>query len=376
MLFFILTLIAFPEQTQAQDVTAELKKITDSVKSALDDYCTQARMINGTVSTYDLDGTEKKLRHKTVIKSDKTRYITAQYNAEDRFVSAEVYRDFGDMRQALLIETYRVSNEPTLRFEYYAKKGEKNDHFVTIDDIRTFAYDTPSAFALRPVSHLKLSFLDLLDYPAFKVTSIRHHQSGNNKLVKLNFQVDQELNAKQPPDLQLANLQEGWFELRPDQFWTVNSAEYMIPANRRRPGRRWKTEVTYDAAKNAIPLPKEIKMTTVDQKEKTDLKPISQLYEFDLKLITVPLPDDQVTLTQFKLKERTPDEWLKDQEILRKQETESAPAPAGGFPIASSGPAVSPWVWLGGGLASILLLIVASFQFTAKKTTPPPAPLK
>jgi hypothetical protein len=372
MLTLALTLLISQPPTPVQDPAAELKKFTPVILSSLDAYCLQAHKFNGTVSSYQIDGTNKKLTHKTVVKSDKSKYMIIEYNGNQQFNSAEIYRELGGTRQVLLFAYSIASKSPRLQKEYYSKVGEKfiSDEYENMyDNSRFYAYESPTTFALRPMPPTKLAFADLLDFPAFKVTSMDLRQTEAGRIAKISFKVDQALNAKQNSENQLHNLQEGWFELRPDQFWTMNQSEYTFVADRRG-NQKWKVEYVYDGNEKEVPLLREIKMTITDPKENTQVKPISRVIDFDFKLIEGTLPDDQFNLSQFNIPERTVEEGLKELEDRAKRESLdklNPPTPPGGFPLAKKEFEVPPWAWLAGGLVVFFIVVQLVFRITAKK---------
>lgn len=360
MLLSALPLLLLLHLSPVQDATADFKKNTTAIVTALDAFCLQARKVNGTVSSYQVDGTNKKLTQKTVLKADKSRNMTLEYNADQRFVKGLVFREYGDMRQALVLDYDRGTKGPRLQIDFYAKKGEKFVNFDYENDVnRVFAYDSPTTYALRPIPQLKLSFVDLLDYPAFKITSVENIDGKEGKLIKVTFKVDQEINAKQTEENRLNDLKQGWIEVRPDQFWTVLRSEYIL-GGARGPTRNWKADFTYDQGKNVIPLLKQITMATIDQKANTELKLLSRQIDFDFKIVEGALPDDQFSLTQFGIPERTAEEGLAILAERKKRESLdelNPPSPPSGFAIAKKGIEVSPWVWLGSGLVAIILVI-------------------
>ncbi len=372
MLTFALSLLIFQPPASVQDPAAELKKLTPAILSSLEKYCLEAHKLNGTVSSYLVDGANKKLTHKTVVKSDKSRYMIVEYNGDQRFVSAEVCREAGDTRQALVLVYSVASKTPRLQQEYYVKKGDKfiSDEYDNMNDnARMYAYYSPTTFALRPMPQMNLSFADLIENPAFVVTSLENTQGEGGKIVKISFKIDQEINAKQSSDNQIHALRQGWFELRPDQYWTMNRAEYTL-VGARKEVTKWKVDFLYDREKNVIPLLKEIKMTGVDQKENAASKPINEAKEFDFKVVEEVLPDEQFSLSQINSPERTVEAGLKHLEDRTRREALAnlnPPPPPGGFPVAKQAFEVPPWVWLAGGLVAFLVVMQIVFRVTSKK---------
>ena len=369
MLLLFLTMLSFLQPSTVQDPSMELKKWSQSISSSLDAYCLKARKVNGTVSNYQLVGTNKKLTLKTILKADQNKYLILEYNGNDQFTAGELYRQSGDTQQVVIFSYSKASKGPRMQKEYYAKVGEKfvEDEYENQNyNNRVYAYDSSTTYALRPMPQVKLTLADLLEYPAFKVTSFEIRQGENGKIAKISFLVDQEVNAKQSSDKQLADLKSGWFELRPDQFWTMHQAEYTMGRGQTR---KWKVDFVYDNRKNAIPLLKEIKMKTVDQLDNKELIPISRSIEFDFHIVDGILTEDQFTLPEFKLPARSIEDGLKEKEDRKRRELADAiipPSTSEGFPLAKKGLEVNPWVWFYGGPVVFLIVLFLVFRMTSK----------
>ena len=369
MLLLLLTMLNFQQPSTVRDPSVELKKWSHSILSSLDAYCLEARKVNGTVSNYQLDGTNKKLTLKTILKADQNKYLILQYNGNEQFTAGELYRQSNGTQQVVIFSYSKAAKGPRMQKEYYAKVGEKfveDEYENQNDNNRMYAYDSSTTYALRPMPQVKFTLADLLEYPAFKVTSFEIRQGENGKIAKISFLVDQDVNAKQSSDKQLVDLKSGWFELRPEQFWTMHQAEYTLGQNQ---PRKWMVDFVYDNGKNAIPLLKEIKMKTIDQLDNKELKPISRSIEFDFQIVDGILTEDQFTLPVFKLPVRSIEDGLKEKEDRKRRELVDAtfpPPPPEGFPLAKKGLEVNPWVWFYGLPAVFLIVLFLVFRMTSK----------
>lgn len=353
--FLFLMLAQAPASTQPD--AASLKQLAADVQQALDAFCEHSRKINGTVSVYRVEKESKKLLQQTAIKTDASRRLTIEYNGDKQFSRAELYREYPPGRQLLILNYDRGNKGPRLQIETYAQKGETFEFYedYEYEKNRIFAYDFPTNNALRPVPQVKWTFADLLEYPAFKITSMESSGKDNDRVVKVAFKVDQAINAKQTLENQLSQLQHGWFEFRPAQFWTIHRAEYAL-ADSRKAIQTWQVSFHYETDKSPIPLLKKIQMATLNQKGQVE--PISREIDCQFELISKTLPDSVFSLEQFGLPERSIEAGLQDKADRKKREESdklNPPPPAGGFPIAKHGIDWNVWSWLIG--AGIVLLI-------------------
>lgn len=366
MLLFLLT-------TQAP-IADEMAKLLPAIKEAQNMFVQEARKLSGTVTTYDVTEAKKLLRGH-LVKIDAKRYLVQETDASQKPTKIEIYRQDGDIRQALHLarrgDNYRMVEES------YRKKGEPA---FDIESNRVFAFDAPACIPLRPVPTVQLTILDLLEYPAVEVTKIENLTMGKEKVVKITYQVNKSKNDAVVGDDKLTSVISGWVALRPDHLWTVHSAEYSLPGDRRRPGRTWKADYLYESSPG-IPVIKEIQIASIDQKaDKPDLKLVKHLFEFALKPANEPFTDKDFSMAQFGMKERTAADWLVEVTAKEKAEAEElakiAALPPGATKPASSGVNVDPWVVLGGGVAAFVLLVMWVFWKTSKParpsmTTPP-----
>lgn len=361
MLFLLTT------QTPAID---EMAKLKPALQAAQEKYVQDARKLSGTVSIYDVTEA-KKLQRGFLVKSTDQHYMVQNTDANKKAVNLEIYRQFGDIRQALYVASNRGQDTYRVVEESFRKKGEPA---FDIDTARVFAFDAPACIPLRPIPTIRMSLLELLDYPAFEVTKIDNITMDKEKVVKISYQLNKEKNDAQAADDKLAGFVSGWVALRPDHHWTIYKAEYTLAGDRRRPGRSWKADYVYDAAPG-FPVIKEIRLSTTDQQaDKPELKLSKQLYEFDMKPAKEPFTDKDFSLTQFGLKERTANDWLAEVVAKEKREAEEqakiAALPPGATKPASSGLNVDPWVVLVGGVAAFIILVMWVFWKTSKPVRP------
>lgn len=362
-MFTLLFLLA--AQTPAAD---EMAKLLPAIKDAQSAFVQEARKLSGTVTIYDVTEAKKLLRGH-LVKIDPQRYIVQETDASQKPTKIEIYRQAGDVRQALHLarrgDSYRMVEES------YRKKGEPA---FDIDSSRVFAYDAPACIPLRIVPTVQLTILDLLEYPAVEITKVENLTMGKEKVVKITYQVNKAKNDGVLGEDKLTSVISGWVALRPDHLWTVHSAEYSLPGERRRPGRTWKAEYIYEATPGN-PVIKEIQIASIDQKaDKPDLKLVKHLFEFALKPAKEPFTDKDFSMAQFGMKERTATDWMAEIAAREKAEAEEqakiAALPPGATKPASSGVNVDPWVVLIGGVAAFVLLVMWVFWKTSKPVRP------
>ncbi len=362
--FLVFMLAQSPAPTQPD--AASLKQLAADVQQALDAFCEHSRKLNGIVSVYRVDKESKKLLQQTVIKTDALRRLTIDYNGDKQFSHAELYREYPQGRQLLILNYDRGNKGPRLQIETYAQKGEAFEFYedYEYEKNRVFAYDFPTNNALRPVPQVKWTFADLLEYPAFKITSLESSGRDKDRVVKVSFTVDQAINAKQTLENQLSQLQHGWFEFRPSQFWTVYRAEYAL-ADARKAIQTWQVAFHYEPSQAAIPLLRQIQMAPLTQKGQVE--PVSRVIDCQFELVSKTLPDSVFSLEQFGLPERTIEAGLQDKADRKKREESdklNPPPPAGGFPIAKHGIDWTLWSWL---IATGIVVFVAMGLLLSKR---------
>jgi hypothetical protein len=380
MLFLTFALLLqTPPQSPAPD-QAELQKIKSAMQASHETFCQQARKVNGSLTLYRFDGEQKKVVQRTIVNADKTRYFCIAENGEKRLINAEVYRPFGDQKQSLFIVYNNMAKKPLIEIEQYLKLGEPNALFPN-EQARGFAREAPATLALRPLPPRKYTLLDLLDFQAFQVSAIEKLTKNNSPMVKVTFKVDQAINATLPNDKKLTGIKGGWFLFRPEQLWTVDSAEIILLENvRRQPPREvtWKADYVYDPSSTTFPMLKEVRWESAANKDKPDEKPVKQVYETQWKVVEAALPDEQFSLKQLAIAERTADDYNREKaEKLRLEEEEKAKIAA--LPPEALKPVresleISPWVWLIGGFTAFILFLIALFELTSKKRRPTPVP--
>jgi hypothetical protein len=374
MLTLLLLLTA---QTPATD---EVTKLLPAINSGIETYVKEARKHSGTLMIHDVTEAKKAVRG-FAVKSDWPRYLGQTLNAEQKPTQVELYRSFGDIRQAVSLQRNR-SGAMMMQDEKFRKKGEPG---FDIEDVRVFAFDSPTCLALRPLLDLKLTVPDMLEYNPIEVTKVENLTIDNTKVIKLTYQVSKAKNEALDTNARLNPLLAGWVMLRPDHLFTVLKAEYTLPGERRRPARTWKTDYVYEPGTGPFQMLKEIKLETIDQAaDKPDLKLIKQLYEFNFKPNKEPLTDKDFTMAQFGVKERTANDWLTEVAAREKAEAEEqakiAALPPGALKPVSAGINVSPWAILVGGFAAFIILVMWVFWSTSRPSravTPPasnPAP--
>lgn len=340
--------------------TDEMAKLLPTLQAEQEKFVKDARPLSGTVSHYDVTAA-KKLLGGNVVKSNGTHYMVQYTDANQKPTAAELYRQFGDIRQAAVVSASKGTFYITE--ELFRKKGEPA---FDIDSAAVFALDSPACLALRLVPGVKHTLVDALAYPAFEVTKVEPTTIGTEKVIKISYRVSKEKNDATTD--KIFGLTEGWVAIRPDHQYTVLQAQYSVPGARRQPARTWKAEYVYDAAPG-FPLLKEIKLATVDQTDKGDLKLAKQLYEVNFKPAK-DLTDKDFSLTQFGLKEHTPTEWMAEVAAREKAEAEEqakiAALPPGALKPVSAGLGIDPWVMLIGGVAFVVLLVIWVFWVTSR----------
>lgn len=341
--------------------------------AAIDTFTRDARMLNGSLSAYELDGDKKTLFRKATMKADKNRLLMLEENGSNRFVSAELYRQSGDIKQGLFLAYDGRGKKPRLMKEQYKQPGDDNPQFP-IETARVFAYEAPSTLALCPIPQQRYTFPDLLDYPAVRVTAIEHFKKDNVPLVKISFHVDDAINKQQPDNLVVEGIVKGWVSFRPDQMWTIDQSEVtLLKFERRKPAREvtWNAEYIYSASSGAFPILKEVRLATILVKEAPDQKMVKLLYEMDFKPVEGNLSSESFSLKQFDIPERTIEDWkAEEQERARLEAEENAKiaklSPEQLKP-ASAGLNIDPWVWLVGGLVVFVLIMQWVFLATSRK---------
>lgn len=364
MLTFLFLLAA---QAPATD---EMTKLVPAIQAGMEKFVPEARKLSGTVSISDVTEA-KKLLSGHIVKTDGPRYIVQDTGANQKPTKVELYRAFGDIRQGIIMTPDR-SGVMQIRDQLFRKKSEPAFDF---EDVRVFAYDAPACIPLRPVPSINKTILDFLDYPAFEITKIENTTIDKEKVVKISYQVNKDKNKLQDSDERLNSIISGWVAFRPQQLWTVYRAEYQLPGDRRRPARSWKADYVYESTPGAFPVIKEIRLSTTDQQaDKPDLKLSKQLYEFALKPAKEPFTDQDFSMAQFGVKEKTASDWLVEVAAKEKAEADEqariAALPPGATKPASSGLNIDPWVVLIGGVAAFIILVMWVFWKTSKPVRP------
>jgi len=366
MWFFVLATLLPAQQPAAVDI----QQLKSSVATAYETYFQYGRKLNGSISIYQLDGDKKTLQRKIAVKADKTRYLVQESNGEQRFVSADVFRPFGDVKQWLHLEYNGMSSAPRIQRETYRKDPDTTPMFP-VETMRTFSYSAPAALPLRPVAQWQWTLRDMLECPGFKITAMEQLKQNNVALVKITFEIDKAIDDQQGGDLRMGSLfEKGTMVFRPEQCWAVQSAEMMLKSERRKPARLWTAEFTYGSPSGALPVLKEVRVSAAAGRD-ADQKPVKQLYEVDFKPVEGALPDEQFGLKQFNnMQERTPEAWLRAEDERARLEAEEK-AKIALIPPEKLKPAsqifIDPRILLWGGVGAFVFLVLFVIWVTGRK---------
>lgn len=347
-----------------RDFDKTLRVITD----AWTDNCIPYKKLNGVVTSIVLDKDNIPNKVKNVIIFDGFNSLNALYLNGSEFRGAGISRNFNGVQQLLGINISGQTKKPVIQSESYSTSIDYYDVFITKDD-RTFMKTWGTGAPFRPTSHLRLSLLDLLEYPAFKVKTIRKNVDGEAKNVQIDYEVDQVINEKQVNPNKLFGLKEGSVILRPDMNWMIIKSLYVIDS--KKTTRKWQSDYDYDINPNQVPIIKSIKTHTIDNNPDAKLLPLEISSEFQLEIVDHKLPAEVFSLKQFGLEERTPEDYERmiamQKEAELKEKNTFAPTPPGGFPVAAQPFMISPWWWLTGAGVALVLLSAFLLRYAKRK---------
>lgn len=370
MLAVAFLLLVFPTVYNPVQDNAELDKIARQVNEAWSKNCAYAKKLSGTIrykheyknAIYGTDST------KWVIKDDGVNHITIEYFNENDFLNASILRSIGNVKQGLFINKYgknQLLKKPIIQSEAYSNVSHHAKYFENNPDDRTIMTRGMTSPFCRPTHSYVHSLLDLFDSPAFKLSGIRKYTEGKIDFVQIDYSIDQSINGKQSI-WERVSPKEGTVTLRPDLDWVITKSDYVLV-------RKWHSDYSYEIKPNGFPVIKAIKSKTIDDNPEKNLLPLEYSAEYQLEILNTPLTAEDLSLKQFGLDERMPEDYQRDiqlqKEAALKMQDNSAPTPPGGFPIAAQPYALSPWIIL--VFACAFLLLVGLFLVRkARKTTP------
>jgi hypothetical protein len=293
LLLMILAQLVLSSSTLAQDGIADLTaRFLKEAPPAWKEYTAQIKKYQGTFS-FEITCPTHPLRirqHYTFKMNDHAKVLsiaTQRTGTSSNYDTFDVYAINPDYAFSL----GRQSSSTLVKRSFFDLRKDQLTPSIPQ------AFENFSSDIAELVKFHSMPLVDLINKPEFKVMRCRNIGAGEEDLVEVLFECQQEFDPMQP----LTELQGGAMVLDVKQLWTIRSFEYLIKTDKHMGTRKYEVQ-EFAKGDHPIPLPKRSQIThTYEQDGRTTIH--HQKFELNLSKPAILPAEREFKLSAFGFNE-------------------------------------------------------------------------